>query len=301
MHDISTTPSGVPTVTRQDEINELNEYDNVTQGSVSQYIEKVQGKIQKHSEEIDDEFLKVQERLLDHFKYFANTVRDKFEKEVIKIGINQEFDKLSPIKHKDTLDEEMIETGEDSRLSGIDSSDEKINPSEYLNPELNLMKNHLAKAYASPLRDYQNAINTTADFRRSTNINNDVKFMNVDQRHHKNERSASVEQRKKREDMKKRLHSHKLVNSINGKSAKKEDFIKSARCLNAFDTTDPYPDQKYAFSLATSFIPKTLTPRREANPIDIGKAINGSIYANHKVRRKKDEIVKTLLFSNRNR
>lgn len=41
MHDISSIPSGIPTRTRQDEIEELNEYDNVTQNSVNKYIKNV--------------------------------------------------------------------------------------------------------------------------------------------------------------------------------------------------------------------------------------------------------------------
>ena len=124
LHDISSIPEGSPSRTRQDEINELNEFDNVSQKSVNKYIKRVDQKVKSHNDEINAEFERMQERLKEHFKFFANNVRDKFEREVIQVGINQEFEKLSPIKQQNESYDENDETGEDSRISGINERDE---------------------------------------------------------------------------------------------------------------------------------------------------------------------------------
>lgn len=164
LHDISTIPTGSPRKTRQEEIEELNEYDNVTQKSVDKYIKRVDKRVTVYDEDVSDAFERMQERLREHFKVFANRVRDKFEKEVIHNGINQEFEKLSPIKGNLDYDEDYVETGEDSKLSGIEDSEEKGVNDECLTPDLKQMKTTLVKASTNPLEEYQNSINTTAEF-----------------------------------------------------------------------------------------------------------------------------------------
>lgn len=301
LHDISTIPTGQSTRTRQDEIDELNEFDNVTQKSVSKYIKRVDKKIADHTNEINEEFSRVQERLRDHFKLFANAVRDKFNQEVIQEGINQKYEKLSPIKQREHSDDDQLETGEDSRLTGINEEDDQFGNDECLSPELREVKNHLVRAYTSPLNEYQSAINTTADFRKSANLEKDLKYTDMTYRHHKNERSTSVEQKKKREDMKKRLDASKFKTGTVPNSAQPQDVVKSARLWNGFDTYDPYPDRKYTTNVTSPSVPQTLTPVSKAKTINLGKAQSVSVSKPNNIRKKKDELVKTLLYSNRNR
>jgi len=139
-------------------------------------------KINSHNSEISQEFERMQERLREHFKRFALKVRDKFEREVIQNGINQEFEKLSPIKPRDFNYEDRVEAGEDSPLDNVNESEERIVNDDCLSPPLKEKKNNLVRAYTSPLREYQSAINTTADFRKINNIEKDLEFMDVAQR-----------------------------------------------------------------------------------------------------------------------
>lgn len=283
IYAVNTVPSGEVKRTRQDEIDELNEYDTVNPKSVNRYMNRLEKHINNHNDEIAQEFQRVQERLLSHFKFFANCVRDKFNQEVVQIGINNEFDKLSPIKRRDTYDENHIETEENSKLSGIESSGDKAGNEGCLTPELKQMKNSLLRAYTNPLQDYHNTINTTADFRKNNRIADDVKCVDMDFRQTRNERSTSVEQVQRREQMKKRLESHKLTQSIGVKEATNgyHRTMKSAKFLNGFDTQDPYPDQKYSEHISTPVMADTLTPRRSTSPFNLSRAksvsVNGQI------------------------
>lgn len=301
LHDISTIPVGSPRKTRQEELEELNEYDNVTTKTVNKYLKRVDGKVSSHNDEINEAFEKMQERLRGHFKIFANNVRDKFEKEVIQMGINQEFEKLSPIKRRDDFDEDYVETGEDSRLSGIHESEERIGNDDCLSPELKQMKTTLVRAYTNPLEEYQSSINTTAEFGKNARLQKDIKYMSLKHRMEKQERSASVEQKQKRENMKKRLNASKLRQSLGGTGISPNEMVKSARLWNAFDSTDPYPDKKFTTNVSSPSVPQTLTPNSKSAKVSLFKAQSTSVYAENNVRKKKDEIVKTLLFSNRNR
>ncbi len=202
LHDINSIPTGPVEKTRQEELEELNEFDNVTDKTVNKYIKKVDMKVNAHTDEISDAFEALQDRLREHFMQFTENVRNKFEREVIHVGINQEFEKLSPIKSRDEEDEDFIETGEDSRLSGIDESIERKANDACLSPELKQMKRSLVKAYTNPLEEYQTSINTTAEFGKNMRQQKDLKYMSVRQRHDRNERSASVEQKSKRDNMK---------------------------------------------------------------------------------------------------
>lgn len=166
LHDISSVSTKSPQKTRQDEIEELNEFDNVTQYSVNNYAKKVEDRITSHSNDINNEFERMQERLREHFKRFANRVRDRFEREVIQTGINQEFEKLSPIKNAKSYDEERIDNVESNHLTGVNESDEQELNDECLTPEMRETKKKLVKAYTSPLKEYQVAIDSTAEFRK---------------------------------------------------------------------------------------------------------------------------------------
>lgn len=302
LHDISSIPVGSPRKTRQEELEELNEFDNVSQKAVNKYIKKVDKKINNHTTDIDDAFERMQDRLRNHFKVFANNVREKFEKEVIHMGINQEFEKLSPIKQRNEDDEDYIDTEENSRLSGINESEERRGNDHCLSPELKEMKTHLVKAYANPLEEYQNSINTTAEFGKNARLQKDIRYMNIKQRHDKNERSSSIEQIRKRENMVKRLNASKLRSSMTGTVDKvATDTIKSARLWNAFDTQDPYPDHKYTTSITSPSVPQTVSPHCKTPRLSLYKSQSTNVYGDSNVRNKKDELVKTLLFSNRNR
>lgn len=301
LHDISSIPTGSPTKTRQEELEELNEFDNVTEKSVTKYIKKVDKRINTHNDEISEAFEAMQERLRGYFRIFADSVRDKFEREVIHMGINQEFEKLSPIKTKDEYDDDYVETGEDSRLSGIQTSDEKQGNDNCLPADLRQKKNTLVKAYINPLEEYQCSINTTAEFGKNARLQNDIKYMSMKQRHDRNERSGSVEQRQRRENMKNRLRASRMTTSVHSREKSPVDMVKSARLWNAFDTYDSYPDQKFTDNVGSPFVPQTLTPNNKTAKLTMHKSKTSSIYAENNVRRKKDELVKTLLFSNRNR
>lgn len=295
LHDISTIPVGSPGKTRQEELEELNEYDNVTQKSVNKYIKRVDKRISDHNDDISQAFERMQERLREHFKLFANNVRDKFEKEVIHMGINHEFEKLSPIKQRDTDDEDYVDTGEDSRLSGINDTDDRPGNDNCLSPELKTMKNTLVKASANPLEEYQSSINTTAEFGKNKRLQNDIRYMSMKQRHDKNERSSSIEQVKKRDQMKKRLNASKLRKSISAVDKGNTDMVKSARLWNAFDTQDPYPDQKFTTNVSSPSLQKTLSPHSKTPRSVLSKTQSMGGYVDTNVRRKKDEIVKSIL------
>mmetsp|Transcript_2991 Transcript_2991/g.2471 ORF Transcript_2991/g.2471 Transcript_2991/m.2471 type:complete len:244 (+) Transcript_2991:1-732(+) len=243
----------------------------------------------------------MQDRLRDHFRIFAESVREKFEREVIHSGIKQEFEKLSPIKNRDDYDEDFIETGEDSRLSGIDETEERPGNDGCLSPDMKQLKSHLVKAYTNPLEEYQTSINTTAEFGKNLRLQNDLKYMSMKQRHEKSERSASVEQKQKREKMKKRLGASKMRKTTTSYDESPMDVVKSARLWNAFDSTDPYPNQKYTTNVSSPSVAHSLTPSNKNEKGSLNKTKSASIYGEQKVRRKKDELVKTLLFSNRNR
>jgi len=301
LHDINSIPTGPLEKTRQEELEELNEFDNVNYKTVNKYIKRVDNKVNEHSDEISDAFEAMKERLRDHFKYFAESVRQKFEREVIHVGINQEFEKLSPIKNRDEYDEDFIETGEDSRLSGIDESEDKPVNDACLSPEMKELKTNLVRAYANPLEEYQSSINTTAEFGKNMRLQKDIKYMSMRQRHDKNERSASVEQKTKRELMKKRLNASKMRQTIASKEESPLNMVKSARLWNAFDSNDPYPDKKYTTNVNSPSVPQTLTPNSKRGKPSLNKSKSSTVYTENKVRRKKDELVKTLLFSNRNR
>ena len=299
IHHIGSVPSRSPQKTRQDEIDELNEYDNVTQNSVNEYSRKVQSRITAHTNEINLEFERMQQRLMDHFKRFANTVRDRFEREVIKDGINQEFDKLSPIKRISTYDDEQNETGEDSHLSGVNGSDEESLNDEWLSPEMRLLKHNLIKAYTSPLKEYQSVINTTADFRKTSRVEKDLEHMDPIEKNKKKDRSVSIKQR--RDNMKIRLENSKLRSSIGSNSGLNQEIIKSARLWNAFDTTDPYPDFKYTTNLVSPSVPQLSSSPQKSTRATLSRTKSVALYEQNNVRRKKNELVKTLLYSNRNR
>ncbi len=79
------------------------------------------------------------------------------------------------------------------------------------------------------------------------------------------------------------------------------DMMKSSRLWNAFDTNDPYPDQKFTTNITSASVPQTLTPHSKTPRLSLYKTKSGSSKGGNKNRRKKDELVKTLLFSNRNR
>eukprot|EP00343_Euplotes_focardii_P011030 CAMPEP_0205827930 /NCGR_PEP_ID=MMETSP0206-20130828/33562_1 /ASSEMBLY_ACC=CAM_ASM_000279 /TAXON_ID=36767 /ORGANISM="Euplotes focardii, Strain TN1" /LENGTH=318 /DNA_ID=CAMNT_0053129275 /DNA_START=598 /DNA_END=1554 /DNA_ORIENTATION=+ len=301
IHDIGSIPSGPLEKTRQEELEELNEFDNIDYKTVNKYIKKVDHKINDHSDEISEAYEAMQDRLRDHFRIFAESVREKFEREVIHSGIKQEFEKLSPIKNRDDYDEDFIETGEDSRLSGIDETEERPGNDGCLSPDMKQLKSHLVKAYTNPLEEYQTSINTTAEFGKNLRLQNDLKYMSMKQRHEKSERSASVEQKQKREKMKKRLGASKMRKTTTSYDESPMDVVKSARLWNAFDSTDPYPNQKYTTNVSSPSVAHSLTPSNKNEKGSLNKTKSASIYGEQKVRRKKDELVKTLLFSNRNR
>ena len=318
MHDISTIPSGEVRKTRHDEISELNEYDNISQKSVSTHIKRVDKHITANTEAVNDEFFRMKERLLEHFKIFERNVRQKFNEEVVEIGIDQEFYKLSPIKQQYAMDDDRDETVEDSILSGIESSDEYPTDNQCLSPGLKDKKTFLLKAYGNPLQGYK----IDDDFRRQTRIKNDVKHMDVDNRHLKNQRTVSVEQVKRREQMKKRFKSNKLTqkNQTMRPDASKQ-MLKSGRFLNAFDSHDQYPEDKFTDTIMTpaAMANQSLTPRPSTSPFKLNRTKSVAAYGKKKaskdglskqasaifhensVKRKKDELVKTLLQSNRNR
>ena len=300
LHDISSVSTKSPQRTRQDEIDELNEFDNVTQYTVNNYAKKVENKITSHANEVNSEFERMQERLREHFKRFANRVRDRFEREVIHAGINQEFDKLSPIKKANTFDDERLETGESNHLSGVNESEEQELNDEWLTAEMRETKNKLVKAYTSPLREYQTAIDTTAEFRKITKLEKDLEYMDPIQKLRKSERSTSLDQQRRREEMKKRLESSKMGQTM-GNRGNNQDLAKSARLLNAFDTHDPYPENKFTINFVVPSVPQTVsvTPKEKSSSLSRIKSEN--VYGQNKVRRKKDELVKALLLNNRNR
>ena len=303
LHDINTIPSGEVTKTRQDEINDLNEYDNVTPKTVSTHIKRVDKHINTHSDEINAEFMRVQERLLDHFKMFANSVRDKFNTDIIQVGINKEFDKLSPIKGKDDdSGDDRQDTNEDSVLSDINEPEDR-QPNDCLNPEMNALKENLNQAYASPMKGYQTTINTTADFRKSETVQSDVQFMDTIKKQDQNGSATSSDRFNRREQMKKRLQSSKF--NKKSKSKGLNQVPKTARYINAFDEEDPYPDEKFTETLTNAMVdPSNFTPTRSVSPFDTirsGKSKFSTISNANNVRKKKNDVIKTLLYSNRNR
>lgn len=301
MHDISSISSNPPQRTRQDEIEELNEFDNVTQQSVNNYANKVEERIAAHTDDINKEFERMQERLKEHFKRFANRVRDRFEREVIQTGINQEFDKLSPIKRAHTYDEERMEIGESNHLSGVNDSEEQELNDECLSPEMRETKQKLVQAYTSPLREYQAAIDTTAEFRKISKLEKDLEFMDPQQKIKKYERSTSLDQQKRRDEMKKRLESSKMGQTLGSKEENTQHLIKSARLLNAFDSSEAYPDHKFTANFAVPSVPQTLSATPNQKSPSQTRVKNETVYQQNNVRRKKDELVKTLLLNNRNR
>jgi hypothetical protein len=296
LHDISSIPTGTPTKTRQEELEELNEFDNVTDKSVTKYIRKVDKRVTQHTDEISEAYEAMQERLRGHFRVLADSVRDKFEREVIHLGINQEFEKLSPIKTRDEYDDDYAETGEDSRLSGIQSSDEKLHNDECLPLDLKQMKTILVKAYTNPLEEYQCSINTTAEFGKNARLQKDIKYMSMKQRHDRFERSGSVEHREKRENMKNRLKTSRMATSVHAIEKSQANMVKSARLWNAFDNCESYPDQKFTDNVSSRHPSHSQKTKQTMH-----KSKTSSVYVENNVRRKKDELVKTLLFSNRNR
>lgn len=302
IHDISSVPIRSPTKTRQDEIEELNQLDDVTQQSVNEYSRKVQARINSHSDEINEEFEAMQIRLKDHFKNFAISVRDKFEREVIQDGINQEFDKLSPIKRLNTNEDEQYESDEShSHLSGVNDSEEECVNDDCLSPEIRDLKNNLLQTYSSPLKECQSAINTTADFRKTSKIEKDLEHMDPIERSKKKDRSVSVEQQLRRDQMKQRLGNFKMKGTTCSNSGLKQDMIKSVRLLNAFDSADPYPDLKYTNNVVTPSAQNIGSSPLKTTKHSLSRTKSAAAFKQNNVRRKKDDLVKTLLFSNRNR
>lgn len=302
VHDISSVPTRSPAKTRQEEIEELNQFDDVTQQSVNEYSRKVQTRVNSHSDVINQEFEAMQQRLKEHFKRFAITVRDRFEREVIHEGIHQEFDKLSPIKRLNTNEDEQNESDDDgSHLSGVNDSEEECLNDDCLSPEMRLLKNNILQTYSSPLKECQSAINTTAEFRKTTKLEKDIEYMDPTERSKKKDRSASVEQQIRRDQMKQRLENSKMRTGGYTSSGFKQDIIKSARLLNAFDTEDPYPDIKYTNNVATpkAEILQSCLPKSTKNSLSRTKS--AAALKQNNVRRKKNDLVKSLLFSNRNR
>lgn len=301
LHDLSSIPSGPLEKTRQEELEELNEFDNVNEKTVNRYIKKVDNRIYDHCDEISEAFIALQERLRDHFRIFSDSIQDKFEREVIHNGINQEFEKLSPIKNKYDDDEDEEDTGAESKLSGINESDEKPGNDECLTPELSHMKNTLVRASTNPLEEYHSTINTTAEFGKNARLQKDIMYMSVNQRNQKDERSTSVEQKIRRENMKQRLSLSKMRQSIGSNNETPLKVVKSSRLWNAFDSNDPYPDKKFTTNMNGSVTPQSVTPTNKRRRKSLNKTKSSTMLGDKKVRRKKDELVKTLLFSNRNR
>lgn len=301
MHDLSSIPSGPLEKTRQEELEELNEFDNVNEKTVSRYIKKVDNRIHDHCDEISEAFIALQERLRDHFQIFSDSIQDKFEREVIHNGINQEFEKLSPIKNKYDDEEDYEDTGAESRFSGIDESEEKPRNDECLTPELSQMKNTLVRAYTNPLEEYHSTINTTAEFGKNVRLQKELQYMNTKQRNQRDERSTSVEQKIKRENMNHRLGLSKMRQSLGSNNQSPLKAVKSSRLWNAFDSNDPYPDKKFTTNMNGSVTPQSVTPTNKRRRKSLNKTKSSTIVGEKKVRRKKDELVKTLLFSNRNR
>jgi len=266
LHDISTIPTGSPKKTRQEELEELNEFDNVTEKSVSKYIKRVDKKIHGHTNDISDAYERMHDRLREHFKVFANNVRDKFENEIIHNSINQEFEKLSPIKGRVDDDEDYIETDENSRISNMDDSMEKRANDACLSPELKYIKSSLVRASTNPLEGYQSSINTTAEFGKNNRMEKDLKYMSMKQRHERQKRSTSNDHNQKRENMKKRLTASKMKTSLVRENSPTDmaktpnQMIKSARLWNAFDTHESYPDKKFTTNVSSPSVPQTLNP-----------------------------------------
>ncbi|CAI2366094.1 unnamed protein product [Moneuplotes crassus] len=301
MHDLSSIPSGPLEKTRQEELEELNEFDNVNEKTVSRYIKKVDNRIHDHCDEISEAFIALQERLRDHFRIFSDSIQDKFEREVIHNGINQEFEKLSPIKNKYDDEEDYEDTGAESRLSGIDESEEKPRNDECLTPELSHMKNTLVRAYTNPLEEYHSTINTTAEFGKNVRLQKELQYMSTKQRNQRDERSTSVDQKIKRENMNHRLGLSKMRQSLGSNNQSPLKAVKSSRLWNAFDSNDPYPDKKFTTNMNGSVTPQSVTPTNKRRRKSLNKTKSSTMVGEKKVRRKKDELVKTLLFSNRNR
>lgn len=121
------------------------------------------------------------------------------------------------------------------------------------------------------------------------------------QRTKKFERSTSLDQQKRREEMKKRLESSKMGQTLGNREETTHNLMKSARLLNAFDSTEAYPDNRFTANFAVPSVPQTIAMTPNQKSSSLTRIKSETVYQQNNVRRKKDELVKTLLLNNRNR